>query len=282
MDTGSSETNSLRHPSLTSIDGFRVQCDGQRLSPGFKRALRRLRERGFDDPACAVVKTKSGNQSGITHAGGRYVHPDNPHCAELMGKMRDLGMEPPPPPFVIGPGEYTLYHEWGHHVDRTWSGDNEEVLFSFRWLSHFYELVVRHSPVARVDQAFSADDAGLRAIESDLDAADAVVFWWHAASELFADLFEDWMREERRVAWDQCEPQSLNAPDASAHPLVKVRLLPGVRAEDVRAETYLRFMAGIRSAPELPSVRPGAFGGNTDKTVGLLQTVLRRARARLL
>jgi hypothetical protein len=62
--------------------------------------------------------------------------------------MRDLGMEPPPLPFVIAPGEYTLYHEWGHHVDRTWSADTDEVSFSFRWFSRFYELGVRASPVA--------------------------------------------------------------------------------------------------------------------------------------
>ena len=157
MDTESPETSSPRHSSLATIHGFRVQSYGKRLSPGFTRALRRLAERGFDDPTCVVVKTGSGSRSGITHAGGRYVHAGNPYAAEVMGKMRDLGMEPPPLPFVIAPGEYTLYHEWGHHVDRTWSGDNEEVFFSFRWFSRFYELGVRPSPIARADQAFPAD-----------------------------------------------------------------------------------------------------------------------------
>ena len=145
MDTGSSETRSSGHSTLATIHGFRVQSYGKRLSTGFTRALRRLAERGFDDPRCVVVKTGSGNRSGITHAGGRYVHAGNCYAAEVMRRMRALGMEPPPLPFVIAPGECTLYHEWGHHVDRTWSADTDEVSFSFRWFSRFYELGVRAS-----------------------------------------------------------------------------------------------------------------------------------------
>jgi len=282
MNTESPETTSSAHSTLATIHGFRVQSYGKRLSTGFTRALRRLAERGFDDPMCVVVKTGSGNRSGITHAGGRYVHAGNSYAAEVMRMMRDLGMEPPPLPFVIAPGEYTLYHEWGHHVDRTWSADADEVSFSFRWFSRFYELGVRALPVATADHHFHADCEHVRPIECDTDAADAVVVWWHASSELFADLFEDWMREERKVAWDQCEPKSLGSPIAHSHPSVKISLLPAVRAEDVRAETYLLFMAGIRSAAEPPTVRPGAFGPNTDETVGRLREVLRRARAGLL
>jgi hypothetical protein len=181
MDIEFSETSSR---SLATIHGFRVQSYGRRLSPGFKRGLRRLAERGFDDPTCVVVKTANGSRSGITHAGGRYVHPNNTYRREVVRQMRELGMEPPPAPFIIAPGEYTLYHEWGHHVDRTWSGDSQEILFSFRWLSRFYRLGVRPSIVAHDE---------LRPIESDAYASDAVVVWWHASSELFADLFEDWI-----------------------------------------------------------------------------------------
>lgn len=54
-----------------------------------------------------------------------YVDAGNPHRAEVMRAMRDLGMEPPPPPFILAPGEYTLYHEWGHYVDHRWSKNNE-------------------------------------------------------------------------------------------------------------------------------------------------------------
>lgn len=278
----SPETSSPGHSMLPTIHGFRVQTYGKRLSTGFTRALRRLAERGFDDPSCVVVKTGSGNRSGITHAGGRYVHAGNSYAAEVMRTMRDLGMEPPPLPFVIAPGEYTLYHEWGHHVDRTWSADTDEVSFSFRWFSRFYELGVRPRRIAPAGQAFGPDSEHVKPIESDTDAADAVVVWWHASSELFADLFEDWMRAEKKVAWDQCEPENLRAPDASAHPRVRTALLPGVRADDVRAETYLLFTAGIRSAPKLPPMRPEMFGPRTDETVGLLRDIRHRARAGLL
>ena len=143
-----SETGSRACAALTTIHGFRVQSYGKRLSPGFKRGLRRLAKRAFDDATCVVVKTTSGSRSGITHAGGRYVHPNNTYRREVVRQMRELGMEPPPAPFIIAPGEYTLYHEWGHHVDRTWSGNNQALSFSFGWLSRFYRLGVRPSNVA--------------------------------------------------------------------------------------------------------------------------------------
>lgn len=259
------------------MHGFRVESYGKRLSPGFKRGLRRLTERGFDDVTCVVVKTTSGNRSGITHAGGRYLHPNNSYLTEVIRQMRDLGMEPPPP-FIVAPGEYTLYHEWGHHVDRTWSGDDQEISFSFRWLSRFYRLCVRPSGSARANHGFPVEHDELRPIESKVDASKAVVVWWQASSELFADLFEDWMRGEKKVAWDQCEPKSLNAPEPRGDAFVRIALVPGMRAEDVRAETYSRFTAGIRSAADLPPVRPGLFGGNTDEIVGHLRDVLSHAR----
>ncbi len=185
-----SEKSSFGHASLVTVHGFRVQSYGNRLSPGFRRGLRRLEERGFGDPTCVVVKTTSGSRSGITHAGGRYLAPDNPVRTEVMRQMQELGMEPPPPPFILAPGEYTLYHEWGHHVDRTWSEDNQEVLFSFRWFSRFYTLCVLPSRIAYANRAFPVDSDEFQPIESDVDAANAVVLWWHASSELFADLFQ--------------------------------------------------------------------------------------------
>ena len=261
MDTESLETSSHGHTSLATIHGFRVQSYGKRLSTGFKRGLRRLAERGFDDPTCVVVKTANGSRSGITHAGGRYVAPANLYRTEVIREMRDLGMEPPPPPFVVAPGEYTLYHEWGHHVDRSWSGDDQEVTFSFRWLSRFYELCI---------------------LEPDVHAANAVVVWWHASSELFADLFEDWMRGEKKVSWDQCEPESLRRREPRGDPFVRITFLPGVGTEDVRGETYALFTAGIRSEADLPPVRPGLFGANTDEIVGHLRHALGRAKAERL
>ncbi len=80
-----SETSRRGHTSQATIHGFRVQSYGKRLSPGFNRGLRRLAERDFDDLTFVVVRTTSGSRrSGITHAGGRYVHPDNPHGTEVM------------------------------------------------------------------------------------------------------------------------------------------------------------------------------------------------------
>jgi hypothetical protein len=122
----------------------------------------------------------------------------------------------------------------------------------------------------------------IQPIKSDVHAANAVVVWWHVSSELFADLFEDWMRAEKKVSWDQCEPQSLNLPGSRGDPSVRIALLPGVRADDVRAETYALFTAGIRSAADLLPVRPGLFGANTGEMVGHLRDVLGRVRAELL
>jgi hypothetical protein len=73
-----------------------------------------------------------------------------------------------------------------------------------------------------------------------------------------------------------CEPDNINT---RRHPFVRVTLRPGVRTEDVRAETYRFFTAGIRFATDLPPVRPGLFGANTDKIVGHLSDALGRARA---
>jgi hypothetical protein len=188
-------------------------------------------------------------------------------------------MVPPPLPFIAAPGEYTLYHEWGHHVDRTWSGESEEISFSLRWFSRFYELYVRPSRLTRADHGFQWEYDEARPIESNAHAAEAVVVWWHASSELFADLFEDWMRGEKKLPWDQCEPKSLNTSEACGHPSLKIALLPGVQAEDVRAGTYPLFTAGIRPPAELPPVRPGMFGPNTDEMLGHLREVMVRARA---
>ena len=264
---------------MVTIHGFRVESYGKRLSPGFKRGLRRLAELGFDDPTCVVVKTNNGSRSGITHAGGRYVDPSNPYRIEVMRAMQDLGMEPPTPPFIVAPGEYTLYHEWGHHVDRSWSGDSKEVTFSYRWFSHFYKLGVRPSHIAHADHIFPLHYGDVRPIESaDVDAVNAVVPWWHASSELFADLFEDWMRAEKKNAWDHCEPDSLNT-SVRAYPFVRISLLPGVQPEDVRAETCALFTAGIRSVPDLPPVRSDLFGPHTDEMVDRFRDVLSDTRA---
>ena len=86
--------------------------------------------------------------------------------------------------------------------------------------------------------------------------------------ELFADLFEDWMRGEKKVSWDHSEPTSLNLSRVHDDPLVKIALLPVVSSEDVRAETYALFAAGMRSAIALSPVRSDLFGINTDEIIG--------------
>lgn len=274
------EMNNSGGWSIATIYGFRVESYGSPLSRGFKRGLKRLRERGYDDPTCIVVKTKTGSHSGITHAGGRYVDSHNPYRIEVIRAMRDLGMEPPPAlPFIVAPGECTLYHEWGHFVDRSWSKGDQEVTFSFRWFSHFYELGIRPSPFARVDQSglLEYDDPG--PIESSKSAAaNAIVPWTHLSSELFADLFEDWMRGEKKVGWDHCEPDSLNT-NLRDNPILRISLFPGVRPEDVRAKTYALFATGIRPAPDLPPVRSDLFGPQTSEMVDRLRDVLSDMRA---
>ena len=266
---------------LATIHGFRVQSYGMSLSSGFKRALRRLTEKGFDDSNCVVVKTKNGSRSGITHAGGRYVDVGNLYRSEVIRQMRELEMEPPPFPFIVAPGEYTLYHEWGHHVDHTWSRGDGDVGFSFRWFSHFYKLEVRSLRIAHAGRRLTVDYNDVaQPIESDTDAASAVMPWRHMAAELFANLFEDWMRGDKKVSWDVCEPSSLNSPTAQAgHDSVTTTLLPGITAESVREKTYTLFAAGLRTVPNLPAVRSGLFGPFTDRTVGQLREVLAGARA---
>jgi hypothetical protein len=280
MDAELSAINSRGHTSLVTIHGFRVQSYGDRISRGFRKGLKRLAERGFNDPTCVVVKTPSGNRSGITHAGGRYLHSENTYTAEVMQEMRAQGMEPPSPPFLVAPGEFILYHEWGHHVDRTWSGDDQDVGFSFRWFSRFYQLCVPVSRVSHAGRGFSTDFVDARPIESELDAADGIVPWQHASSELFANLFEDWMRGDKMVDWDECEPESLTRSVPSGYPSARIALLPDVGVETVRAETYRLFTSGIRRPVDLPPVRPGLFGDYTDEIVSRLHTVIAMARAK--
>ena len=274
MDLDSSEAEYRGDPAVASMYGFQVQSYGKPVSPGFKRGLRRLAERGFADRTCVVVKTNNGSRSGITHAGGRYVDPDNPYRREVMRAMEDLGMEPPAAPFLVAPGEYTLYHEWGHHVDRTWSGDDRAVSFSFRWFSRFYQLGIRPLRIAHTDRGVPVEYGDVRPIESaDVDSVSAVVPWWHVSSELFADLFEDWMRGDKKNGWDHCEPNSLNS-SPRAYPFVRIFLRPEVLSTDVRAKTYGLFTAGIKSAPDVPPVRSGLFGPHTHETVDRFRKAL--------
>ena len=186
-----------------TLHGVRVIPQG-RITPGFRQALGRLARRGYGDPGCTVVKTAPGPASGITHAGGRYVHPRSPAAGDVREALGACGIGSLEPPFIVTPGPDTLYHEWGHHVDRVWSRDDHVVLFSFRWFSWYYAVAAR--PAAELLREWFGDT--MRFTEapsgpSELDGARALPAWYLASSELFADLFEDWMQESFTILFDR-------------------------------------------------------------------------------
>ena len=216
--------------------------------------MRQLSQRGFADESCVIVKTDPGRDSGVTHAGGRYVHSQNPYAEKVERVMVTQGIHPPTRPFIITPGETTLYHEWGHHADLSWTRDDDELPFSFRWFSHFYEIEIRDSSRART-----------RRLESLEDGAEAVYPWHLVSSELFAELFEDWMRGSKRQRWDCTDPKSINlgANEDSTGRLVQVRLLPGMKADQIRNRAYELFESGLHTAKEKPELRADLFGKHT-------------------
>jgi hypothetical protein len=249
---------------MVTVHGFRVLPCG-RISPGFRRALGHLGERGYRDPGCVVVKTTLGRLSGVTHEGGRYVHPKNPCATEIERALRDQGIEPPPPPFVVAPGECTLYHEWGHHVDRAWSGDDQDILFSFRWFSHFYSIRVQGS-------------GEVGGPLSELECSLVIPPWQLMASELFADLFEDWMRGGGKLPFNPCDPWSLALHASERHPGLEVNLRPGISPEDVRARTFGMFPRGLRPAAAPAEVRSDFLSDHTERMLRALREAMRQIR----
>jgi hypothetical protein len=151
-------------------------------------------------------------------------------------------------------------------VDLVWSGDDPEVSFSFRWFSHFYQLEI-HEP--QKDTAREIGHPVTRSISTEVDAAEAVTLWNLVASELFADLFEDWMRGDKNVGWDCAEPASLNGRhhESVSGWLLAVDLLPGVRAKKVRKKTCQLFEKGLHGERERPAVREDLFEVYTSKIV---------------
>ena len=147
-----------------------------------------------------IVKTRHGGKSGVTHAGGRYINRSNPYSTTVISIMRDQGIEPPPMPFIVS-GASDLCHEWGHHVDLCWSHGEYKATFSTRWFSHFY--AIRDASVF-INEKHKGD--------SETEAAAAILAneWHLIASELFANLFDDWMRDKYDIGWDDCEPRILN------------------------------------------------------------------------
>lgn len=258
MSAEQQATSDRTAASEITVHGFRVQTYGESLSTTFKNGLKQLKDRGFCDPSCVIVKTRSGSRSGITHAGGRYVHAENTYSSSVMQEMRSLGMEPPTLPFVVAPGVSTLFHEWGHHIDRVWSRESQAIDFSFRWFSWFYQLAIYDS----LSQKTS------RLVSTDADAAQAILAWNYASSELFANLFANWMLGENSDAENECKSRSMNLLHQVSE--VDVLLFPGISEHTICAETFRLFESGIQMPIALPAVRSDLLGVATDRAIDYL------------
>lgn len=134
------------------------------------------------------------------------------------------------------------------------------MTFSLRWLSAFYELLHRG-----------------QVIRTKSDAADALVAWRSFSSELFASLFEDWMRGDKRVAWDECDPSLANRGEG-APPVVTLHLRPESSPEEVRTRTYSLFERGLGSRPAA-TLRGELLGPHTAEVIAALPDALERLRA---
>ena len=155
---------------IKDIHGFQVLCAAP-VSSEFKRALKYLSSLGYADSSVVIIKTKRGWKFGDPPVDGKYVLPSNPYSQAVITSLKERGIEPPSMPFIFTPGATTLFHEWGHHVDLTWSGEDDILTFSTKWFSHFFEI--------EMTNLLSKQDA------------EALVIQWHPfASELFANLFD--------------------------------------------------------------------------------------------
>lgn len=231
-------------------------------------ALKLHESRRFADLLCVIIKTLRGWKFGYPPVDGKYVHSSNPYLDAICSTMRDKGIEPPPLPFILAPGPTTLHHEWGHHVDFCWSGHNESMLFSTRWLSHFYAI-----PDAT---AFTLESQGPD--DPRTEAAVMLANEWHAVMvELFADLFDDWMRGS--VTVDHGEPAQLNRQMEAQ--ILKVEFLPGVTAAIVREKTYAQFETGLRGPASIPQIRPDFLGRHTDHAFARLRIERDKVRAEM-
>jgi len=255
-------------PQIVTIHGFRVLPISP-ITKAFERALKLLASLWFADLLCLIIKTKRGWKFGDPPADGRYVHSSNPYREAIFSTMWALGIEPPPMPFILAPGPTTLQHEWGHHVDFCWAGNDEAMLFSTRWFSQFYAI-----PDA---STFASASHG----PSDPKIVAAVVLAneWHAVMvELFANLFDDWMRGY--VTVDHCEPAQLNRRmDAQ---ILKIDFLPDVTTAIVREKTYAQFGTGLKGPASIPEIRPDLLGRYTDHAFARLRIERDNVRAEML
>jgi len=107
-----------------------------------------------------------------------------------------------------------------------------------------------------------------------------VLAWRSVSSELFANLFEDWMRGDRRVAWVRCDSSTINwGVDGHPGSRVRVDLLPEASAGSVRERAYALFEQGLDQRLVPPPVRKDLFGPCTAHTLDVLRSALERVRS---
>jgi len=246
-------------PQIETIHGFRVLTISP-ITKAFERALKLLASLWFVDPWCVIVKTPWGRQSGITHAGGRYIHPSIPYAQTVISKMKDQGIEPPPMPFILAPGATTLFHEWGHHVDLCWSRDDHTIIFSTKWFSHFYEIRQCDAPPKVRERNHGSNDP-----EPEGDAP--IVIWHRFASELFADLFDEWMRGDKNPNLDCCHAGiRTRFPELDTR-FIRIDVLKDRGFSEIREKTYALFTKGLKGPEVVPDLRSDFFGRGTEMTV---------------
>jgi len=190
----------------------------------------------------------------------------------VIAMMKDQGIEAPPMPFLLTPGAGTLLHEWGHHVDFCWSRDDYQATFSVRWFSQFYK-------VSNLGVLATADRLDRPAAEHAVLIAAG---WFYLATELFADLFEDWMLNKTDLGWDDCDPKKMNRASYRQNHLTQVELLESVSAADVREKTYALFTMGLKGPDALPELRRDLFGRHTYGALNKLRDAKEQASAEML
>ena len=258
------KTPTPQSPQIETIHGFRVLPISPITRP-FKQALKLIELRRFADLLCVIVKTKLGWKFGDPPVDGRYVHPSHPFSHAVISMMKDQGIDPPPMPFVFAPIPTLLYHEWGHHVDFFWSKDAYPMLFSTCWFSHFYKIEFSDSFRSFLSRNQSSTDPSP-------DILECAVEWHLVTSELFAQLFEDWISDKELAA--SCDPSSLNDHGLTDAQFLKFEFQDGINSSVVREKTYSLFNLGLKGPDHVPKIRPDLFGSGTSIALAHLKEAM--------
>ena len=258
------KTSAPQSPKIKTIHGFRVLPISP-ITKAFMRALKLIASRRFADLLCVIVKTKWGWKFGDPPVDGRYVHSSHPFSPAVISMMKDQGIDPPPMPFLFAPIPTLLYHEWGHHVDFCWSRDAYPMLFSTSWFSHFYKIGFSDSFRSFLNRNQSSADPSP-------DILECAVEWHLVMSELFAQLFEDWIRGSDLAA--SCDPKSLNSHGLTDAQFLKFEFQNGVNSSVVREKTYSLFNLGLEGPDQIPEVCPDLFGSGTSRAFARLKEAM--------